>query len=128
MDLWQQMIFRQNTFDLDSAKSHDWIRRAIVVDVPHRISVILIGATLGGTGQMWIDSVSFEEVGPDVPLTHSSWNETPWKDLSLVVATKTRIHSQKVLTDASLRLGAFLGFGFFKVCCTLFAHGADSKK
>lgn len=77
LDPWQQMIVRENTYDLDSAKSLDWVKREIVVDVPHRIGVILIGATLGGTGQMWIDSVSFEEVGLDVPLTHSLWQETP---------------------------------------------------
>jgi len=49
--------------------TQDWQEHAIVLDVSFDSFGINIGARLFGPGTMWIDGVSFEEVGKDVPST-----------------------------------------------------------
>ena len=47
----------------------------IVLDVPDSSSYIMYGLRLTGSGQIWLDQVSFEVVGKDVPVTSSELNE-----------------------------------------------------
>lgn len=51
----------------------DWTQYQIVLDVPKKSSNVAFGVMLGGSdGQLWIDDVSFEIVGADVPATDCS--------------------------------------------------------
>ncbi len=47
----------------------DWRRYHIVLDVPAGAHQIVFGAQLKGAGQIWLDGITFEEVGRDVPVT-----------------------------------------------------------
>ncbi|MBU6453514.1 MAG: hypothetical protein KGS72_17170 [Cyanobacteria bacterium REEB67] len=47
----------------------DWKKYELVVNIPEKSSAIAFGLMLLGKGQVWLDDVSFEEVGADVPLT-----------------------------------------------------------
>jgi hypothetical protein len=49
----------------------DWRQYSLVVDVPEKSTTIMFGLMLIGTGQIWLDDVSFAAVGKDVPLTGS---------------------------------------------------------
>jgi len=53
----------------------DWTRYDLVVDVPPTSKQIGFGGMLDGTGEMWVDDISFEEVSKSVPLT-GEWIET----------------------------------------------------
>lgn len=46
-----------------------WRRYDVVIEVPKFASNLAYGAYLGGTGQIWFDGISFEEVNKDVPLS-----------------------------------------------------------
>ena len=48
--------------------SGEWVRKEIVFDVPAGAFGLVVGLSLRGTGQAWIDDVALEVVGPDVPL------------------------------------------------------------
>ncbi len=48
-----------------------WTKYEIVLDVPADASLLAYGAMLNGTGQIWFDNLSFEEVSSDVPTTGS---------------------------------------------------------
>ena len=47
----------------------DWARQEIVIDVPRDAVGVTFGMMLGGSGQIWLDDVALEEVGPDVAST-----------------------------------------------------------
>jgi hypothetical protein len=47
----------------------DWKRYDIVLDVPQKATTVNFGILLEGAGQAWLDGVSFEVVGSDVPVT-----------------------------------------------------------
>ncbi len=47
----------------------DWKKYDLVVQLPVRSTGIAFGLMLIGKGQVWLDDVSLEEVGLDVPLT-----------------------------------------------------------
>jgi hypothetical protein len=47
----------------------DWRRYDVVLDVPADARQITFGAQLKGAGQLWVDGVTFEKVGLDVPVT-----------------------------------------------------------
>ncbi len=49
--------------------TQDWTQFRIVLNVPQNAFGINIGARLVGPGKLWIDGVSFEEVGNEVPVT-----------------------------------------------------------
>lgn len=49
----------------------DWTKYSIVVDVPENSDHVWFGLMLIGTGQIWLDDVTMEVVGKDVPLTGS---------------------------------------------------------
>lgn len=47
----------------------DWQKYEIVLDVPESAQEMAFGLLLTGAGQVWIDDLSFEVVGKDVPTT-----------------------------------------------------------
>lgn len=47
----------------------DWTEYSIVLDVPAESTNIAFGIILGGAGELWLDDVSFKEVGMEVPIT-----------------------------------------------------------
>ena len=49
------------------AKTFDWTLCEAVLDVPDHTADIQIGAGLGGRGTLWLDDVTLEVVGDDVP-------------------------------------------------------------
>ena len=49
--------------------SADWTKYTIVLDVPEDAAVLAFGVLLAGKGQVWIDDLKFEVVGPDVEPT-----------------------------------------------------------
>jgi hypothetical protein len=57
-----------NSDDKPIAGSTDWQLRSVVLDVPVGSSAIAFGVLQYGKGQVWIDELSFEVVGKDVPV------------------------------------------------------------
>lgn len=49
--------------------STNWAQYDLVVDVSEESTLIVFGLMLIGEGQIWLDDVSFEAVGIEVPLT-----------------------------------------------------------
>jgi hypothetical protein len=47
----------------------DWKKYEVVLDVAAESSALAFGFLLGGAGQIWLDGLKFEVVGPDVPTT-----------------------------------------------------------
>lgn len=47
----------------------DWTGYEIVLDVPLKITKIAYGILLSGGGKVWIDSVKFDEVDENIPVT-----------------------------------------------------------
>jgi hypothetical protein len=48
----------------------DWQEYSIVLDVPNEASRLNYGFFLGGKGQVWVNAVTIEPVGTDVPTTN----------------------------------------------------------
>jgi hypothetical protein len=46
-----------------------WTRHEVVLDVAAEAELVAFGVILDGTGAAWIDEVTFEVVGTDVPTT-----------------------------------------------------------
>ena len=65
----------KNTLGFDNMHSRpivgerDWTRYAVVLDVPDDAVRIAFGALVVGAGEIWVDELSFERVGDDVPTT-----------------------------------------------------------
>lgn len=49
--------------------THDWTKYTVVLDVDSRATAIAFGILLAGKGAVWLDDVTFEVVGEDVPVT-----------------------------------------------------------
>jgi hypothetical protein len=77
MDSHQKELFSEDTYDLDSAVNHDWVKREVVVQIPHQAGVLMIYFELLGGGTAWMDQPHFEVVDEDVPLTKTSWKSIP---------------------------------------------------
>jgi hypothetical protein len=45
-----------------------WQERSVVLDVPSNAALIVFGVIGAGTGQVWMEPVTFETVGRDVPV------------------------------------------------------------
>ncbi len=58
-----------NMDDRPITKTTDWTQYSIVVDVPETSNHVTFGVMLIGTGQIWLDDISFEKVSKKVPLT-----------------------------------------------------------
>ncbi len=75
--LWMRVDDRyENVLQFDNMHNRpivgdcDWNHYAIVLDIPPESTTIAFGVMLVGKGHVWIDSLRFEEVALDVPLTH----------------------------------------------------------
>lgn len=55
----------------------DWNRYEIVLDVSTEAVHLAFGVLLAGKGQVWIDDIQFEAVGPDVLPTGQPLPEYP---------------------------------------------------
>lgn len=58
-----------NTQAAGAKGTADWAEHEIVVDVPEDARIIGLGGTLVGKGKLWIDDLSLNIVGNDVPTT-----------------------------------------------------------
>jgi hypothetical protein len=70
---WKSAAAKPGCFDnMDDRPikgDNDWTQYSLVCDVPDTSNHVVFGCFLHGTGQVWLDDVSFEVVGKDVPLT-----------------------------------------------------------
>ncbi len=57
-----------NSYDRPIVGNTEWQVRSVVLDVPVGSSVIAFGVLQYGKGQVWVDDLSFEVVGKDVPV------------------------------------------------------------
>ncbi len=60
--------------------STDWSKYELVLDVPVTAQQIVFGASLVGTGQIWIDDLSFEEVSRQIPVTSAKPQDVQAKE------------------------------------------------
>jgi hypothetical protein len=65
----QQPLSFDNMSNRPIKGTTDWTKYEIILDVPSNASLIAYGALLGGTGQIWFDSITIEVVGDTVPIT-----------------------------------------------------------
>ena len=60
----------------------DWKKYEIVLNVPDKATSIAFGALLGGTGQIWISDLKFEEVDNSVKLTgYNNLSANPYSEI-----------------------------------------------
>jgi hypothetical protein len=57
-----------NSQDKPVTGSSDWVQRSVTLDVPPETTTLSFGVIQAGTGQVWLDRVSLEVVGDDVPV------------------------------------------------------------
>ncbi len=65
----RQSLAFDNMQDRPIRGTTDWVRYAIVLDVPNEAVTIAFGALLSGSGQIWMDDLQFEIVGNDTATT-----------------------------------------------------------
>ncbi|KOP80202.1 transcriptional regulator [Lysinibacillus sp. FJAT-14745] len=63
-----------NMSDRPIIGTNSWNRYSIVLDVPENSAIIAFGILLAGTGEVWLDGLSFEVVDKDTPTTHISFD------------------------------------------------------
>jgi hypothetical protein len=57
-----------NSVDKPIRGTTDWQKRSVVLDVATDADTIVFGVIDSGKGQVWIDSLAFEQVGTEVPV------------------------------------------------------------
>ncbi|MGZ5201655.1 MAG: transcriptional regulator [Telluria sp.] len=57
-----------NSIDKPIQGTTGWQERSVVLDVPTDADTIVFGVIDSGKGQVWIDTLAFEQVGPEVPV------------------------------------------------------------
>ncbi|CAN7694098.1 transcriptional regulator [Duganella sp. LjRoot269] len=57
-----------NSQDKPIAGSTDWQLRSVTLDVPEDAAALSFGVIDAGKGQVWIDQLSLEVVGPEIPV------------------------------------------------------------
>jgi hypothetical protein len=82
--LWWRIDRAAGFFDLDNMGSpvdrrikgtNDWQDVSLVMDVAETATRFAFGSGLTGQGKVWVSSITFEEVGTDVPTTPHFGNE-----------------------------------------------------
>ena len=58
-----------NMMDRKIEGTTEWTKYSIVLDVPEDAAAIAFGLLMGGKGQVWVDDLAFDVVGPDVAST-----------------------------------------------------------
>ncbi|WP_332851863.1 transcriptional regulator [Duganella sp. S19_KUP01_CR8] len=66
-----------NSQDKPITGTSDWQTRSVTLDVPEEATSINFGVINAGTGQVWIDELSFEVVGKDVPVDAQHRSKLP---------------------------------------------------
>lgn len=69
VDKEQTMVAFDNMQNRAIKGTQGWKVYDVVLDVPQGSTGISFGILLSGTGEVWMNDVSFEIVGPDVPVT-----------------------------------------------------------
>jgi len=80
VDKQQTVIAFDNMQDRPITGTQSWGMHDVVLDVPADATSISFGVLLAGAGQVWMNHVTFEEVGENIPITH----ELPSRKLTLV--------------------------------------------
>jgi hypothetical protein len=58
-----------NMMDRKIEGTTDWMKYSVALDVPEDAAAIAFGVLMAGKGQVWLDDVAFDIVGPDVAST-----------------------------------------------------------
>ncbi len=66
-----------NSMDKPIVGSNDWQIRSVTLDVPEDAASVHFGVINAGTGQVWIDELSLDVVGKDVPVDAMLRNKLP---------------------------------------------------
>ncbi|MCC2961031.1 transcriptional regulator [Massilia sp. IC2-278] len=69
-----------NSVDKPIRGSTDWQERTVTLDVPADASIVSFGVIGSGKGQVWIDALTLEPVGRDVPVDRMSARQRPLPD------------------------------------------------
>ena len=72
VDKGKDSVAFDNMQDRPIAGSNAWREYTVVLDVPQNATGIFFGVLLSGSGEVWVNSVKLEPVGPEVPTTGSS--------------------------------------------------------
>ena len=64
--------------------NQSWKTCDVVLDVPQDATGIAFGILLSGTGEVWVNDVTFETVGNDVPTTGSAPSPTQPANLKFI--------------------------------------------
>ena len=76
--LWMRVDKDKNTVAFDNMQNRaikatqQWKQCEVILDVPQDATGIFFGILLSGSGEVWMNDVSFEVVGNDVPITSQS--------------------------------------------------------
>ena len=76
--VWMRVDKDKTTVAFDNMQNRaikgtqQWKQCEVVLDVPQGATGIFFGILLSGTGEVWMNDVSFEVVGNDVPITSQS--------------------------------------------------------
>lgn len=77
VDKGSQSVAFDNMEDRAIKGTTGWKVYQIVLDVPQNATGIFFGVLLSQTGTVWLNSVKFEVVGTDVPVTGRPQREGP---------------------------------------------------
>jgi hypothetical protein len=58
-----------DTMDTPLSGTKDWSLRTIIINISETGDVLQFGAYLNGRGEVWVDSVSIEVIGPSTKST-----------------------------------------------------------
>jgi len=81
--LWMRVDSGSKTVAFDNMQSRaihgttGWRNYAVVLDVPKDATGIFFGVLVSKTGTVWLNSVQFDAVGTDVPVTSMSTGNSP---------------------------------------------------
>lgn len=66
-----------NSVDKPIRGSTDWQERSVTLDVPDDASIVSFGVIGAGKGQVWIDALTLEPVGREVPVDRMPGRQRP---------------------------------------------------
>jgi hypothetical protein len=85
--LWFRLDDRYSTLTMDNLSGReikgdtDWTRLDLVLDVPQQTTQMVFGLLMRGCGTAWLDELSLEIVGSDVPVTANfNFEPTIWPE------------------------------------------------
>jgi hypothetical protein len=81
--LWMRVDKEKDSVAFDNMQDRaikgttGWQKYDVVLDVPQDATGIFFGVLLDGPGTVWLNSTTFEVVGPDVPTTGGKGSKLP---------------------------------------------------